>query len=375
MKKKQRSKKLSKNPTKKNFMFYLSKNKWLVVGVILVIVGTFAYQYSLRVNSLKNMYQESLLDAEVMTPEEVAINLVTGGKVLPKSDDPEVNAMIAAHQVIREEVKNGKSQDDEEVQRKAELVAARAARDTVSAGDAAGVNYSANDPLNQGTVNSNSAFKQVATEAVDTLTKYIQYFSYKDISKGETIVKQIFKPDVKMCVSEDGGDGASGGSHMPYTDVNGAKTDVQCQDGYHLISTKYSQIYSNISNRKDDFDRRFCNSGNFYYPVGSTQVENGRCYICGRRDYPSKDSALTNFEEIDKGNEVCTTMNMSANTQPEEKDNCLIFFENNSYTLEQPSGNNYKEVLFPSTEKEIYLKRADMNNAINGQKCVNGVWE
>ena len=99
---------------------------WLIAG--LLIFATVGYWYfQAKPESIKILQIAGTVE-DYISPVPVDINIVTAGRKLPMSDTPEVNAMVAANQVIRQAVKDGKAPKD--VEAEAERAAVQAARDT-----------------------------------------------------------------------------------------------------------------------------------------------------------------------------------------------------------------------------------------------------
>ena len=89
------SKKILKTNSKKKKNKVTQLNYIIVVGVVLAVTF-FSYRYY-RDAQILQKYSTYQFE-EISVPEPVSINLVTAGNKLPKSDDPEVNAMIAYNQ-------------------------------------------------------------------------------------------------------------------------------------------------------------------------------------------------------------------------------------------------------------------------------------
>lgn len=120
---------LSKKPTSKahkSKQSLFGHFKYWLLCVVLLVVGI-AYYFSQSQPKPVQVLEVSGTVEDYLTPKPLDINIITG-KTLPKSEDPEVNAYIAAKQAKETAVKADKS--DEEVEEIVERAAKKAALET-----------------------------------------------------------------------------------------------------------------------------------------------------------------------------------------------------------------------------------------------------
>lgn len=186
----------------------------IVAGVVLLGVGLYAYGYYLNSSQ---WFAETYV--EEMTPEEVTINLVTAGRKLPMSDDPSVNAMVAANQVYQQPKKD---KTEAQIEKEARIAAEQAARATiVTLNNTAGTNIP-----QVPTIAIKAEVEKSANDAITTLNNYV-----------------VYKPD-----------------------ENGVLKPVN-RKAYDLVGSQST-------------GEPLCDRGGQYAPVGTTWKEGNSCFRC-----------------------------------------------------------------------------------------------
>ncbi len=125
---------------------YSNKNKRQRLGLIyyILIVLAIISVSTIATHGIRKRTRVLQLVGNIesyITPRVIEINIVTGGKKLPKSDDPEINAMVAAAQVkkqAKEKIESGEEIDEQKVQRDMRYAAEQALKESYQASSAVG---------------------------------------------------------------------------------------------------------------------------------------------------------------------------------------------------------------------------------------------
>lgn len=327
--------------------------RFVVIALIAVLLS--GYLVYMNVQNKKTYFEANDVDIDNMSAEEVAINLVTAGRKLPMSDDPELNAMRAVDQTVRQAIENKKT--DAEIERQAEIEAVRAARDTmVSVSNANGAAYPARSSIPTIKERQLEAH-EAAYNAIDTIRTF---FTYGVDENGKAVVT----PN-KIC----------------------EKAEFGVLPKCRYVSINYNRVYtSNGSSKLCQVDEKN------YYPVGTGVVSrvvdksvsgerewygDDMCRVCTRIAAYAGNTKSADFVETE-----CSKIPSNMVIRPAFQGGsnyCRLYKVDgvDKYRLKPVLGDEgrYDSVLFPENGQSIIVYSSEGDNPAMELLCSGGVMQ